>query len=342
MRFAVGYQLAEAGEPSFVEIVRDFREQIAEVYFPWADMPSGRASLATRRGYTNWRCQAQLEADLTALREMGVRLDLLFNANCYGGKALSRFLQQKVFSLLDHLRDSVGGVDTVTTTSLAVARAVKECAPETEVRASVNMRIGTVAGMDYVADIFDAFYVQRDFNRDLGHIRRLKRWSDAHEKKLYLLANSGCLAFCSGQIFHDNLVSHEQEIDETLNVPGWSPTVCWDYYRHRANWPAMLQSTWIRPEDMYHYEDIFPVVKLATRMHQRPRAVIQAYVDRRWHGNLLDLFEPGFSPAFAPFILDNDRFPEDWFQRTSTCRHDCELCGYCRETLDRVLVSMTA
>ena len=42
MRFAVGYQLPEEGEETLVDIVRDHRERIAEVYFPWLDMPSGR------------------------------------------------------------------------------------------------------------------------------------------------------------------------------------------------------------------------------------------------------------------------------------------------------------
>ena len=39
MKFAVGYQLADEGEESLVEIVERFRRQIDEVYFPWLDMP---------------------------------------------------------------------------------------------------------------------------------------------------------------------------------------------------------------------------------------------------------------------------------------------------------------
>ena len=144
MKLAVGYQLPDESEESFVEMVKDFHDHVAVVYFPWGDMPSGRAALAGRRGYTDWTAQEQLERDLAALREMGVRLDLLFNANCYGGQAVSRFLENHVVSVLEHLGKRVGGVDTVTTTSLAVARTVKRHSLNVEVRASVNMRIGTV------------------------------------------------------------------------------------------------------------------------------------------------------------------------------------------------------
>lgn len=342
VRFAIGYQLSEEDEEPFLDLVRDYRQHIAEVYFPWADMPSGRAPLTTRRGFTDWTAQGRLENDLRALRELGVKLDILFNANCYGRHAASTYLENQVGSLLQHLEDIVGGVDTVTTTSLTVARTVKQYFPQVDVRASVNMRIGTVKGMQYLSELFDSFQVQRDYNRDLEYLGELKDWADSAGKRLHLLANSGCMAFCSGQVFHDNMVAHEAEIDETRNIEGWNPHACWNYLRNREHWVSVLQNTWIRPEDLHHYEGLFDQVKLATRMHSRPRMVVRAYATRRFRGNLLDLFEPGFSPALAPYIIDNERFPEDWFERTSTCSRQCHRCGYCESVLEQVLVKMEA
>jgi len=340
IRFAVGYQLAEGGEEPFSDLIADYRDDISEVYFPWTDMASGRAALATRRGYTDWTAQRRLENDLVALREMGVRLDLLFNANCYAGMAISQFLANQVISLLDYLGDLLGGVDIVTTTSPFVAHVIRDNFGDIDVRASVNMRIGTVQSMEYVSHLFDSYYVLRDHNRDLSHIKRIKRWADAHGKGLNMLVNSGCLYACSGQTFHDNLVAHEREVDETAPLEGYVPHVCWNLYRDRANWPAILRSTWVRPEDIDRYEGLFGAYKLATRMHSKPRLVIDAYVRRSHHGNLLDLFEPGFGPAFAPYIVDNDRFPDDWFERTSTCGRVCESCDYCARVLDQVLVDV--
>lgn len=338
MKFAVGYQLAEEGEERFVDIVHDFREHLAEVYFPWSDMPSGRAALTNRRGYVDWTGQKRAEEDLLSLKEMGVALDLLFNSNCYGADAVSEYLRNQVVSVLEHLDDLVGGVETVTTTSLTVARTVKDFFPETEVRASVNMRIGTIRGMQYVAGLFDGFCVQREFNRDPAHLRRLKDWADENGKHIYMLANSGCLNHCSGQTFHDNLVAHEKEIDERRNIPNWTPHVCWNFLKDRTNWPVLLQNSWVRPEDLHHYQDLFPFVKLATRMHSRPRLVIQAFCEGRYRGNLLDLFEPGHGPALHPYIIDNERFPRDWFGRTTECDKQCERCTYCAGVLERTLV----
>ncbi len=323
-----------------VEVIADYAEHIAEVYFPWADMPSGRAPLATRRGYTDWAAQRDLERDLFRLREMGVRLDLLFNAACYGGRAISEWLENQVRSVLDYLEAGVGGADIVTTTSPFVARTVKRYFPNVEVRASVNMRIGTIKGMQYLADVFDSYHVQREYNRDVAYLRELKAWADGAGKRLIMLVNSGCMIHCSGQSFHDNMVAHEAEIDECRNVTDWNAHTCWRFLQDPANRVSVLQNTWVRPEDLHHYEGLFEVVKLATRMHARPRAVIDAYVNRRFRGNLLDLMEPGFGPAFAPAIIDNTRFPEDWFERTSTCDRRCHACDYCAGVLERVLVKV--
>ena len=336
--FAVGYQQSERGEEPFVDIVSDYADHIAEIYFPWVGAASGRAALGARRGYVDWDSQKRLEDDLRTFREMGIGLDILFNANCYGARAVSQHLQNEVGSILEHLEDTVGGVDAVTTTSLAVAHVVKTHFPRVDVRASVNMRIGTTAAMGYVGHLFDSFYLGRDTQRNVEHVRRVRAWCDEHGKKLCMLANSGCLRHCPGQTFHDNLVAHDAEIDESIRIPGFTPHVCWNLYRDRANWPAILEATWVRPEDLHRLEAYFDVIKLATRMHSNPRMVLEAYTARRWRGNLLDLLEPGFSPAFAPYVIDNDRFPPDWFDRAARCAADPTRCDACREVLEEVLV----
>ncbi|HCU38115.1 MAG TPA: hypothetical protein DGT21_22580, partial [Armatimonadetes bacterium] len=271
MKFSVGYQLPDGESEPLVDIIADYAEAVSEVYFPWGDMPSGRAPLATVHGYTDWGATATLTEDLRRLRALGVKLDVLFNSNCYGGKAISKWLQNQVCSVLDYLGETVGGADIVTTTSPFVARTIKQYQPEVEVRASVNMRIGTIRGMDYLADVFDSYHVQREFNRDLEYLRELKSWADENGKKLVMLANSGCMWNCSGQSFHDNMVAHEAEIDETANVAGWAVHTCWRYLKQRENWVSILQNTWVRPEDLHHYEGLLDTIKLATRMHARPR-----------------------------------------------------------------------
>jgi hypothetical protein len=191
--------------------------------------------------------------------------------------------------------------------------------------------------MEYLADLFDSFHVMREYNRDLAHLQHLKDWADSHGKKLVMLANSGCFSFCSGQSFHDNLVAHESEVCEVENLKDFTPYVCWRMLKNRDNWHMLLENTWVRPEDLHHYEGLFDTVKIATRMHSHPGLVIAAYAGGSYYGNTLDLFEPGFGRALAPWILDNKAFPEDWFAQTTRCDKNCDRCGYCKTVLDRVL-----
>jgi len=338
IKYSVGYQLCPPEAESFPEIVSAYRESISEVFFAWPEMPSGRGDVLVHSGDVQ-DVQQRMEMELREIKKMGVKLDLLFNANCYGAESLSEKLADKVRSVIEHLDSIDCGVDIVTTTSLAIAHTVKKFFSHIEVRASVNMKIGTVKGMEYVSDLFDSFHIQRDYNRDLSHLKELKSWADKNGKKLILLANSGCFAHCSGQIFHDNNVAHESEICKMQNIEGFNPYVCWRSLKRKSNWVKLLQNTWIRPEDMHNYEGLFDTVKLATRIHKLPGLVIDAYSRRRYFGNILDLFEPTFSTSIAPYIIDNSAFPKNWFDKTSTCDKMCYRCSYCDEVLKKVLMN---
>ena len=339
MKFAVGFQLYDMGEEPFSGIVETYRDSISEVFFPWQDFATGRSAVATRHGFTDWTAQARTEEELKKIKALGIKLDLLFNGNCYGQYAISEKLANSVCSVIAHLEELDCGVDIITTASPAIAHTVKKHFPKIEVRASVNMKIGTVKGMQYLSDLFDSFHVQRDYNRNIPHLKMLKEWADQNGKKLIMLANSGCFRDCSGQIFHDNLVAHESEVCEVENIKDFTPYVCWRALKDRKNWPMLLQNTWVRPEDLHHYEGIFDTVKLATRMHQFPGMVIDAYARGRYYGNTLDLFEPGFGRAIAPYIVDNSAFPKDWFEKTSNCDKQCHKCGYCEEVLKKLLLN---
>jgi collagenase-like PrtC family protease len=334
MPFAVGYPVHPRDDGPFVELVADYADDVAEVYFAWPGEPSGRQAATAGDD-----AERRTLAELAELRRLGVKLDLLFNAACYGPDAAGQALAGRVRRTLDTIAEAVGPVDIVTTTSPAVAHVVQACAPTTDVRASVNMRIGTSHGMSHLADLFDSFYIQRDFNRDPLRLQQLRDWADDNGKYLCLLANSGCLRFCSGQSFHDNLVAHAHQADPAEQIDDFEPLACRRVLRDAGRVEAVLQATWIRPEDLHHVEPFTDVIKLATRTHDSPRLVLDAYVRRRYHGNLLELLEPGYAALLAPLVLDNDAFPPDWFEQISTCNNHCDACDYCRSVLAAVAVT---
>jgi hypothetical protein len=335
---AAGYQHFEDGAP-FAEIALR-HPAVKEVYFPWVDEPSGRPKLGYEEEDDPAELEAALQRDLGRLREAGMKLDLLLNANCYGEKAMSHEFEERIITILEQLISWRCKPEIVTTASPFVARTLKKVFPEIEVRASVNMRLTTLQAFKYLAPLFDSYYLGRDVQRNLDTVKRFSDWCHVNGKKLCILANSGCLRNCPWQTFHDNLIAHSDAAMNVENVKGWSPHLCWTLYKDPKNFSHILKATWVRPEDLYRFEGLVDVVKLATRQHANPDMVIGAYERGGFEGNLLDLFEPGFSPAFFPTALDNAAFPPDWFDRTSSCSRECAECGYCEQVLEKVKVNI--
>lgn len=287
---------------SFLQNIIENKDHIYEVYFSWGDFPNGRNNQLRSEQYTAWEMQQWQVHALQQLSEHALPLNILFNANCYGSDSQSRAFFEKIGNTVDYIKNTFG-LASVTTTSPLIAKFFKENFAEIEVRASVNMEIGTVQGMEYLAQYFDSYYMQREYNRDFDKIAELKGWCDANGKKLFLLANSGCLNFCSAHNFHDNLVAHESEIakmDNAYNFTG----ICHAFLKDPANYPKLIEYTnFVRPEDMHKYDACFTAAKLATRVHKHPQMVLESYVRGKYSGDILRLLEPAHS--IYPYVLEN-------------------------------------
>ena len=299
MKYTVGLQYAN---DAFLDCIIENKEHIHEVYFAWGDFPNGRSNQLQNAHFTPWELQQRQIECLRTLSSEGIKLNLLFNANCYGAESQSRAFFERIGTTMDYI-DRSFGLHSVTTTSPLIAKFVKNNFPEVATRASVNMEIGTVQGMDYLAQYFDGYYMKREHNRDLETVAHLSDWCKANGKSLHMLANSGCLNHCSAHNFHDNLVAHESEIakmDNAYNFGG----ICHEYLKDPAHHKSLIEDTnFIRPEDIGKYEPYFEAVKLATRVHRSPESVLRSYIRGSYSGDILRLLEPAHS--IYPYVVEN-------------------------------------
>lgn len=299
MKFMVGLQTAD---DTFLNCIVKNKDHIYEVYFSWGDFANGRNSQTESSLFLPWELQQKQIEALQVLSENGIALNLLFNANCYGKDSMSRSFFQKAGDTIDYILNRFG-LQSVTTTSPLIAKFVKQNFDGLDVRASVNMGIGTTQGMDYISEFFDSFYLQRELNRDLKSVAEIKKWCDLRGKGLFLLANSGCLNYCSAHTFHDNLVAHESDIAKMDNAYTFH-RICTEYLKNPEHLRALItDSNFIRPEDIDHYAPYVPAVKLATRVHKNPGMVLESYIRRKYIGNILELLEPAHS--VYPYVVEN-------------------------------------
>ena len=299
MKFSVGLQKTNF---NFVKSIIDNRQHIYEVYFSWGDFPNGRGNQACDTDYTSWELGDMQREMLSMLAEEKISLNLLFNANCYGAFSQSRDFFHKIGETTDYIKNRYG-LNSVTTTSLLIAKFIKNNFDDIEVRASVNMEIGTIQGMEYLAEYFDSYYMKRELNRDMESIKVLHQWCKDNEKKLFMLANSGCLNFCSAHNFHDNLVAHETEIARMNNAYQFSG-ICHEFLKKEKNYSKLIENTnFIRPEDIHQYDNFFEAAKLATRVHNHPEMVLESYIRGKYSGDMLRLLEPTHS--IYPYVIEN-------------------------------------
>ncbi|MBE7027190.1 MAG: hypothetical protein E7410_06505 [Ruminococcaceae bacterium] len=303
MKFSIGYRLCS--DDNFIDSIIKRKDSVSEVYFSWGDFANGRNNQIKHSDMTPWQAQAKQINDLEKLTKEGIWVNLLLNATCYGKDSQSRAFFEKIGECIDYLQNNFL-LKSVTTASPLIAKFIKNNFENIDVRASVNMCIGTIEGMEYVAHLFDSFYMKRELNRDFDAIKTLKNWCDKNGKKLYALANSGCLNNCSAHTFHDNLVSHESEISMMDNGYAFEG-ICHFFLKNEQNIHRLADYTgFIRPEDIYLYEGVFPAIKLATRVNSNPERIFRAYIDnQKYIGSVLDLLEPNHTGTIRPYFLEN-------------------------------------
>lgn len=334
MKFTVGYQYFD--DNRLVDTILKHKEHIDEVYFSFGDIPNGRST-----ENSHFLDPAVLrERTLSHIKELhkkGIKLNLLLNGNCYGKNALARAFFEKIGDTVQFLKDNAA-VNGVTTTSPLIARFIKENFEDIFVKASVNMEIGNPQGMDYLSNNFDGFYLKREYNRDIKKITDARKWCDENGKKLFGLANSGCLNFCSAHTFHDNLVSHEDEIAKMDNAYVFEGQ-CWQYLGTKEKRNNFLRITnFIRPEDVAFYEGLFDNLKLATRINRNPVRVIEAYVKGNYSGNVPDILEPNHAGLFYPEIIENKNIRDDFLKTVLYCDKDCVNCNFCGEAQKKATI----
>lgn len=321
----------------FTEACERHLPRIREVFFAWPGVLSCRPA----PDYTKEGVRERLVSDLTWARANGIELDTLFNCNCYGDDAVSTTLADFIVRNLDEMGAAGLFPDTVTTTSPFVAAVLRRHFPSVKIRWSINLRVHGTVGFESVMELFDSFYVSREHHRDLAYLREVSDWARANGKTLGMQANSGCLRQCPFQTFHDNLHGHgdgrrPQDV-AAMNEYGFTFFRCRARYESGA-YEDFLRSTWLRPEDMPEYEDFVDVVKLATRRHIDPVAILDAYATYGYKGDLARLMDP-VNPFPKPFRNEAFDENEDLWHAVRNCKdaNNCRHCGRCTELYRRVV-----
>ncbi len=151
-----------------------------------------------------------------------------------------------------------------------------------------------------------------------------------------VIVNEGCLRYCPYRLFHLCEFSHASRGDVTVEDDPYFVRCI----SERLDDPAeIVRSPFVRPEDLDEYEGIgvsaFKIAGRANSVAWIERAV-RAYIEGGYEGNLLDVLD---CPTVLRHLvyLDNSALDGALREGWSSCRGDCERCGFCSELARRAV-----
>ena len=244
-----------------------------------------------------------VEQYIKACHERGLEFSYLLNAPCLGNLQYSRKGYGQLIDLLEWIDES--GANSVTLGLPYLIDLVRKRFPRLMVKVSTTARVNTVRkALQYEDMGVEEIIIDEHINREFKTLEVIRK---AVKCNLELIVNNICLWQCPynyEHVNHDGHASREGEEDDYcyLQYPGY---LC--LYRKLTDPVELLKSPWIRPEDIPHYENVgYDHFKITERFKRTPLLLehVKAYENRRYEGNLLDLFTLPRKGAFTPVHLE--------------------------------------
>lgn len=302
-------------------------------------------------------------------RRRGFHFNYLLNGACLDNLEMTREGNRALFAHVEWVVST--GADKVTVTLPIMLRWIKRHFPQLRVMVSSWARIANVKRAKYWEDIgADEIICAETATRDFEALRAMKR---VLKCKIEVIANPSCLYLCYLDTNHINMMSHGAQGGHVSG--GFVIDHCQVFCQRMkmAKPEELMKSRWIRPEDVGVYEEIgIDALKLLERFRTTDSLVqvVEAYENRRFDGNLVELltlprtgaYNPPnmeylvrpdaasmdsimqmadiFGYSFADVMQIDNRALDGFIEhfKTHNCYHaSCDECGYCASWAKRVV-----
>ena len=338
-KFVVPY----ANNEKYVNFINSI-DEIETVYYSLSKSSSAR----TPGAYQSF---GDLNTEL--LSKVGKKKALLFNSNFY---LISEYYENDdIIKTIIEYKEK-GLIDEVIVHDMYFVKGIIQKYDDFrnfDLIPSSNIHIDTVDKLNSYLDFCYRFKIKfpykviidRRLNRDKKGLEELKKYIDVNNLniKLETLVNEGCIINCPYKTQHDNHIAMAnftnynpimretltvlyKNVDRNINLTlGCSK----DYSEHPD---LILESPFIRPEDLYFYKDYIDYFKISGRGLPIGALmnIINAYLEEHYGGNLLEILDTTYGLSIYAY-LDNTRIDSTFVETVTTCNKDCFKCKYCND-----------
>lgn len=106
----------------------------------------------------------------------------------------------------------------------------------------------------------------------------------------------------------------------------------------KQNKKLIFRSCFIRPEDVWFYENKVDYFKIVSRDYstEKIEKVLNAYLSQKYDWNLFDIIDFPVDPDWRSInFIDNKKLIDtNFFEKIKACPSDCDTCNICDEFID--------
>lgn len=262
-------------------------KEIKEVYGKLAldDVGGGRTASALA-----FVSQKEADTHIKELHNKGFKFNYLLNAVCMDNLEFTRKGQKRLRRLLDWLAEI--RVDSVTIANPYLTMWVKKNYPSFSITVSAMANVDSLNRAKFWEDlgVEKITFPGQTVNRNFGLIKMLRK---SIKCKIQLIANNSCLWNCPTKIYHELMNSHASQSWHKCRGYMFDYHLIMCRFRRLQDPVNFIRSDWIRPEDITFYEEFgVDSIKLVDRRLSTSMIlkIIDAYLNRSYQGNLIDLF----------------------------------------------------
>jgi len=252
----------------------------------------------------------EMEKKIAHLRNNGIKFNYLVNSTIFPDLTI-KSNYQKALEYFDWIKRQ--GVEIITIGNKQLLDFVYHHFPDLKINISIAMGIKKIEEINELRKKYpniERVTLHHTLNRNKAAL--IKHIKNAHCKgklkpiKIEILANEICLYNCPRMKEHYAVLSKITQGNQAKSGKVWE----WCGKKRAANVNEFLGACWIRPEDVQLYEDLgVDYIKIAGRRESTKnlKLRVQAYMNRRYNGNVMDLFMSEFWPESKPPFIDNQK-----------------------------------
>jgi len=328
---------------------REYEGQGAKVYELYGSFQSGTFHSARPAKYLPLISRSQFRHHVQNALTHGIRFNYLLNGTSYANAEYSHVGRTELEELLQFLCDC--GVSSVTVTAPYIVDIIKSRFPALEVVVSTIAYVGAARGLVQFGEAgADRVVLDVEVNRDFKFLRHVLPKTSMD---LEIVVNPVCLYQCHFKFNHyctATFGSHSH--GDGCGHPYNQYYLNWCYLEKLKNPGEFMRSPWVRPEDLYRYQEIgLHHFKIAGRGLDSEELLRRArvYLQGEFTGNLLALLgwphwlqfrktEGGKLLEELEICLVNEDlqgFFDFFHKHEPDCRLGCDGCNYCDKWANR-------